>query len=70
MKTVEFETELSGKQTLSIPPEVASVLPQKGKATILLCVGMDPDDAAWRNAAYDQFLRCDSEEDAVYDRYC
>ena len=70
MKTVEFETELSGKQTLSIPPEIASLLPQEGKATVLLCVDMDPEDAVWRKAAYDQFLRDDSEEDAVYDRYC
>lgn len=70
MKTIEFETELSGKQSLNIPPEVASVLPQKGKATVLVCVDMDPEDAAWRKAAYDQFLTDDSEEDAVYDKYC
>ncbi len=62
MKTVEFETELSGKQTLSIPPEIASALPRNGKATVLLCIGMDPDDTAWRRAAYDQFLRDDLEE--------
>ncbi len=69
MKTVEFETELSGDQTLSIPPEIASALPRKGKATVLVCVDMDPEDVAWREAACDQFLRDDSEEDAVYDKY-
>ncbi|MBM4043954.1 MAG: hypothetical protein FJ279_02470 [Planctomycetes bacterium] len=69
MRTVEFETELTGGRTLMIPPEVASLLPAKGKATVVVVVDGDPEDAAWRKAAYEQFLRDDSEEDAVYDKY-
>ena len=68
-KTVEFEAELTGSHTLSIPPEIAAALPSKGKVTIVVFVDMDPEDTAWRKAAYEQFLRDDSEEDAVYDKY-
>jgi len=68
-KTIEFETELTGSQTLRIPPEVAAALPPMGKVTIVVFVNMDPEDAAWRKAAYEQFLSDDSEDDAVYDKY-
>jgi hypothetical protein len=68
-KTVEFETELTGGQTLCIPEEIAAALPSEGKATVVVFVDMDPDDAGWREAAYEHFLRDDSAEDAVYDKY-
>lgn len=68
-KTIEFETELTGGQTLRVPPEIAASLPSRGKATVLVFVDMDPEDAEWRKAAYEQFLREDPEEDAVYDKY-
>jgi len=32
-------------------------------------VNRDPDDDAWQQMAYEQFLVDDAEEDAVYDRY-
>ena len=68
-KTIEFETELTGSQTLSMPAEIAAALPSKGKATIVVFVDMDPEDMTWRKAAYEQFLSDDSEQDAVYDKY-
>lgn len=43
-KTIEFETELTGSPTLSIPPEIAAALPSKGKVTIVVVVDMDPED--------------------------
>jgi hypothetical protein len=55
-KTIEFETELTGGSILSIPPEVAEALPPSGKATVVVFVDMDPDDTAWQQAAYEQFL--------------
>ena len=55
-KTIEFETELTGENTLSMPPEVAEALPPSGKATVVVILDMDPDDTAWRQAAYQQFL--------------
>jgi hypothetical protein len=68
-RTIEFETELTGSHTLELPPEIASALPSVGKATIVVFVDMDPEDAAWQKEAYEQFLSDDSEEDATYDRY-
>jgi hypothetical protein len=68
-KTIEFETELTGSRTLNIPPEIAAALPSKGTATIVVFVEMDPEDTAWRRAAYEQFLSDDSAQDAVYDKY-
>jgi hypothetical protein len=68
-RSIEFETELTGGRTLDLPPEIASVLPTRGKATIVVFVDMDPGDAEWQRAAYEQFLSDDSEEDTVYDRY-
>ena len=68
-RMIEFETELTGSRTLDLPPEIASALPAKGRATIVVVVDMDPEDVAWQTAAYEQFLSGDSEEDAGYDRY-
>ena len=68
-RTIEYETELTGSNTLKLPPEIASALPSRGKATVVVFVDMDPEDAAWRMESYEQFLSDDSEEDATYDRY-
>jgi hypothetical protein len=68
-RTIEFETELTGGPALALPPEIASALPSQGKATVIVFMDMDPEDAEWRRAAYEQFLSDDSEEDAAYDRY-
>jgi enterochelin esterase-like enzyme len=63
-RAVEFKTELTGARTLELPPEIASALPASGKVTVAVFVGMDPEDAAWREETYGQFLSDDSEEDA------
>jgi hypothetical protein len=36
---------------------------------VLVFVGLDPEDEAWRAASYKQFLRDELDEDAVYDKY-
>ena len=69
MKTIEFETELKGSRCLRIPSTVLDSLPSSGKAIVLICVDLDPEDREWRKASYEQFLRDDSDEDAVYDKY-
>ena len=70
MKAIEFTTDLTDKPLLRIPEEVASRLPKSGKVRIIL---LQPDenseDSEWRMAAYEQFLREDPPEDAVYDRF-
>ncbi len=54
-RTIEFETELTGSNTLALPPEIASALPSNGRATVVVFVDMDPDDAAWKKEAYEHF---------------
>jgi hypothetical protein len=69
MQAVEFQTRLTGKKTLVVPEEIAKRLPESGKARVIVLFSDDADDAAWRSAAYEQFLSDDAPEDAVYDTY-
>ena len=68
MKAVEFTTELSGKTVLVIPHEAAARLPKTGKARVIVLTGEQSEDAGWQQGAYQQFLREDPPEDAVYDK--
>ena len=43
-------------------------LPSSGKATVVVFLDTDLDDAAWQRNAYEHFLSHDSEDDASYDR--
>jgi adenylate kinase len=69
MSSIEFETELRGEATLALPPEVVAQLPKSGRAKIVVLVEDDSEDEAWRRASYEQFMRDDGQEDAVYDAY-
>jgi hypothetical protein len=69
MKALEFETDLHGETELHIPPQVASRLPDSGKARVILLVEEDAEDTEWRRAAYERFVREDAPEDSVYDKY-
>jgi hypothetical protein len=69
MHAIEFTTELSDSRMLPIPQEVAAQLPKTGKARIIVLTDEPTGDAEWRMGAYQQFLRDDSPEDAVYDSY-
>jgi hypothetical protein len=64
MNAIEFTTDLSDKPVLTIPNEVAARLPKTGKARVIVLTG---DDNDWQVSAYEQFLRDDSPEDAVYE---
>ena len=67
MHAVEFIAELNEVGTLRIPREVAKDLPCSGKARVILLTADGDGDAAWQAAAYQQFLRDDAPEDAIYD---
>jgi hypothetical protein len=54
---VEFTTELSGDSVLQIPSDAAAQLPKAGKARVIVLTDPDTEDAEWRTAAYQQFLR-------------
>jgi hypothetical protein len=67
MNAVEFTTELSGTNLLQIPLDVAARLPKAGKARVIVLTDEGNEEAEWRFGAYEQFLRDDAPEDAIYD---
>ena len=67
MRAIEFTTELSGLRMLPLPEEVVDQLPKTGRARIIVLTDELSGDAEWRAGAYEQFLRDDSPEDAIYD---
>ncbi|MEX0701274.1 MAG: hypothetical protein WD069_04190 [Planctomycetales bacterium] len=67
MHAVEFIAELGPERVLTIPEEAAAQLPKAGQVRIIILSADDPEDAEWRMAAYEQFLRDDSPEDDIYD---
>ena len=69
MNAVEFTTQLTADPVLTIPHEVAARLPKSGRAKIIVLTGDDSAEAEWRRGAYEQFMRDDAPEDAVYDRF-
>jgi hypothetical protein len=68
MTAVEFITELNGAPTLAIPQAAVAQLPKSGRARVIVLTDDSPADAEWRAAAYEQFLRDDPAEDAIYER--
>ena len=69
MHAIEFTADLGPEPILVIPQEAAARLPKTGKARIIVLTADDGDDAEWRSAAYEQFMRDDAPEDAIYDTY-
>lgn len=67
MKAVEFTTELKGSNILEVPKEVAARLPKAGRARVIVLTSEENEEAEWRLGAYEQFLREDPPEDAIYD---
>ncbi|HEV2972711.1 MAG TPA: hypothetical protein VGY55_22275 [Pirellulales bacterium] len=69
MSSIEFETELHGEPVLALPPDVVARLPKSGRATVIVHVQNDDEDQQWRKASYEQFMKDDGPDDAVYDSY-
>ena len=69
MRQIEFDTELKGRPFLAIPQEVAAQLPKSGHAKVIILLSENAEDKEWQAAAYEQFMREDSPEDSVYDKY-
>ena len=69
MRAVEFTTELGKQPIVRIPEEIAAKLPKSGRVRVIVLTPDDPEDAQWRSGAYEQFVREDAPEDAVYDNY-
>jgi hypothetical protein len=69
MRAVEFTIKLKGESVVAIPEEVAAELPKTGVARVIILTDDQAEDAQWQRAAYEQFLRDDAPEDAIYDTY-
>jgi hypothetical protein len=69
MRAVEFVAHLKGKKAIAIPKEAADLLPSTGKAKVIVLFDADTSDNNWRHATYEQFMKDDSPEDSVYDRF-
>jgi hypothetical protein len=69
MDAIQFETELRGESTLTLPPDVLAKLPKSGRARIVLLIQDDSEDEDWRRASYEHFMRDDNPDDAVYDTF-
>jgi hypothetical protein len=67
MKAVEFTTELTGSNILEVPSEVAARLPKTGRARVIVLTNEENEETEWRLKTYEQFLREDPPEDAIYD---
>jgi len=67
MNAIEFITELSDSGILKIPSDAAAQLPKSGKARVIVLTDDGGDEQEWRRATYEQFLRNDAPEDAIYD---
>jgi len=69
VKPIQFKIPLNGGRILEIPADLAAKLPDSGLATVVVMVEGEADDIAWKTAAYNEFLKDDSEADASYDRF-
>jgi hypothetical protein len=69
MRAVEFLIELKGESLVSIPEGVAAELPKTGVARVIILTDERAEDTQWQLGAYQQFLREDAPEDAIYDTY-
>ena len=69
MQAIEFITNLTPEPVLAIPQEVVAQLPKAGQVRVIVLTNGNADDAEWRLAGYEQFMRDDSAEDAIYDNY-
>jgi hypothetical protein len=67
MNAVEFTTELRGSNVLEVPSEAAARLPKAGRARVIVLTDEANEDAEWRLGSYEQFVREDAPEDAIYD---
>ena len=66
MNAIEFTTELTDSSVLNIPISLASQLPKTAKVRVIVLTD-EAGDAEWQLGAYEQFLRDDSEGDAIYE---
>ena len=72
MQAIEFETDLQNGVAIAIPPELLANVPYRARARVIILFAEAAEAAEeqeFRRATYEHFLRDDSDEDSVYDKY-
>jgi len=67
MKAVEFQSELSPDNKLTVPDRIAGSIPQ-GRPLRVMVLVTENDDAAWEQLAAAEFGSGYAESDAIYDQ--
>ena len=66
MNALEFESRLTNKDRIQVPPEVARQIPQ-GSAVRVILLFDSGEDESWRRLSSERFASAYSEEDAVHE---
>ena len=69
MQAIEFETDLQNGVAIAIPPELLANVPYRARARVIILFAEAAEEQEFRRATYEHFLRDDSDEDSVYDKY-
>ncbi len=72
MKTLEFDIDLNGNNTLFLPDKIAAALQNEKKAHVIIIPSSQQDEAKHENELWTRlgaysFFKDDNEEDSVYD---
>jgi hypothetical protein len=68
MKAVQFDSRLNADKTLSVPPAVASDIPQGQAVRVLVLFADHAEDQDWERLAASEFAKGYADSDAIYDQ--
>lgn len=67
MKALEFQGSLNQDATLTVPSQVASLVPRDQPLRVLLLIPEEGETEEWERLAAVDFLQGYAESDAIYD---
>ena len=67
MKTADFKGELTPNGQISVPPDIAALVPPGEQIQVVLQWGISEDDSAWREAGRRRFEAAYTADDSVYE---
>ena len=68
MKSVEFDTTITAEGQISLPAEVASLIPAGEPLRVVLMWEANAEDVLWRLAGAKAFEDAYAPEDAIYEQ--
>jgi hypothetical protein len=68
MKAIEFESQLTPDQSLSVPPSVAKDIPASQPVRVLVLIPDSNDEQHWEHLAAIDFGQGYTDSDAIYDK--